>query len=204
MFSTRTLARHGAAVTVLALALAACAADPAEAPSADASATTASAADEILAAHDLAGLTAREVIDTLDATALEDRDAELMASIRPDELLLTDADGTEASLPMPDDAFYVSLAPYVDSTHECYFHSLTTCTGEMQAEDIDVTVTDVATGEVLVDEEMTTFANGFVGLWLPRDAEVDVTITQDGLTATERLTTDDADDATCVTTMQLA
>ncbi|GMA34464.1 CueP family metal-binding protein [Demequina litorisediminis] len=72
---------------------------------------------------------------------------------------------------MPDDAFYVSLAPYVDTTHECYFHSLTTCTGEMQGEDIDVTVTDVETGEVLVDEAMTTFDNGFVGLWLPRDAE---------------------------------
>ena len=56
---------------------------------------------------------------------------------------------------------------------------------------------------MLVDESSTTSPNGFHGMWLPRDTEVDVTITRDGKSATERLDTSDPDDATCVTTMQL-
>ncbi|WP_084130165.1 CueP family metal-binding protein [Demequina sp. NBRC 110055] len=200
MIHVSTGARRGAIVAALALTLTACSSVPATGPSATGSDDAAS----LLAAHGLAGLDAREVIDTLDATPLDERDAELMASIRPDELLLTDADGTEVSLPMPDDEFYVSFAPYADSTHDCYFHSLTTCTGEMHEEPVSITVTDVATGEVVVERDAVTHANGFMGLWLPRDGEFDVTMTHEGLTATERVTTDDADDATCVTTMQLA
>ena len=178
--------------------------EPTEAPAAQESPATSTAADEILAAHGLEGLTTREVIDTLDATPLDERADDLMASIRPDALLLTSADGTEASLPMPEDAFYVSIAPYVETTHDCYFHSLTTCTGELGGEELDVVVTDLATGEVLVDEALTAQPNGFVGLWLPRDLEVDVQIQRDGLAASTTLSTADVEDATCVTTMQLA
>lgn len=200
MLPFSTLARRGAVVAALALTLTACSSVPVTGPSATGSTDAAS----LLAAHGLAGLDAREVIDTLDSTPVDERDATLMASIRPDELLLSDDEGTEVSLPMPDDEFYVSVAPYVDSTHECYFHSLTTCTGELQDEAVSVTVTDVATGDVVVEREALTQANGFMGLWLPRDGEFDVTIARDGLAATERITTDDADDATCVTTMKLA
>ncbi|GIG55162.1 CueP family metal-binding protein [Demequina activiva] len=214
MLHTRTQARIrvAAASAALALLLAACTAAPAqEAPVSESSSPEAPSpeapqpsADEILGAYGLAGLDAREVIDTLDATALAERESELFASIRPDELLISDASGAEVALPMPEDEFYVSIAPYVDTTHECYFHSLTTCAGEMRSEAVDVLVTDAASGEVLLEQSMVTFDNGFVGLWLPRGTEVDLTITRDGLTATERLSTDDGEDATCVTTMQLA
>ena len=174
------------------------------APTAEAAAPNSAEADAMLAAQGLDGLDSRALVDTLDATALSERPEGLIASVRPDELLLTDATGAEASVPMPDDAFYVSFAPYVDTTHECYFHSLTTCVGELQGEQIDVVVTDSATGEVLVDETMTTFDNGFVGVWLPRDIDADVTVEHDGLSASTTVSTSNADDATCITTMQLA
>ncbi|MFW2513352.1 CueP family metal-binding protein [Demequina sp. SO4-13] len=201
-----------AATAAISLGVAACSTTPEEAPTpqAETPAATSSAspanatADAMLAPEGLDGVDARTVVDTLDATALGDRTDAFVASVRPDELLLTDADGTEASLPMPDDAFYVSFAPFIETTHECYFHSLTTCVGEMQGEQIQVSITDAATGDVIVDEEMTTFDNGFVGVWLPRDIDAEVTIEQDGLSATTTLSTSDAEDATCITTMQLA
>lgn len=47
------------------------------------------------------------------------------------------------------------------ASHGCFYHSLTTCLGELDNEDIQVTITDEATGEALVDEATTTFDNGF-------------------------------------------
>ncbi|MFV0632753.1 CueP family metal-binding protein [Demequina sp.] len=212
-FTTRTARRAVAVVSTTALltvGLAACsgtpeATEPAPTPTEIATPEpTSTAAQEILEPFGFADLSAKELVDTLDAQPLEERPADLRVSIRPDELLVSDASGAEAAMPMPQDAFYVSLAPYVDSTHECYFHSLTTCTGEMQNVPIDVLVTDAETGKVLIDEEITTFANGFLGLWLPRDRQVEVTFESEGRSATTTLDTSNPDDATCVTTMQLA
>lgn len=181
---------------VAALVLGACTGEPE--PS-----TIPSAAHEqdLLSAHGLAGLDARSVIERLDATPVADRSTELMASIRPDSLIVSDASGTETSLAMPAEEFYVSVAPYVDQTHECFFHSLTTCRGELANEHIDVHVVDDA-GTVLVDETMTTFDNGFVGLWLPRDITGTITLELDGRTVTGTISTG-SDDPTCVTTLQL-
>ncbi|WP_291377423.1 CueP family metal-binding protein [Demequina sp.] len=189
---------------VAALALSACStADPASTePAAPSEAPQPQAA--MMADHGLDGLDAREVIDTLDALPLAERSSTLMASIRPNELLLSDSQERETALAMPEDEFYVSLAPYVNQTHDCYFHSLTTCTGEMQNTEVDVVVTDKATGEVLVEGTHTTFDNGFMGLWLPRNIDATITIEYDGLSATSDLSTRTDDDATCVTTMQLA
>ncbi len=201
-FSLR--ARAGlAALAAAALALAGCTAGTTSADTAPAIDAPTIAADALLTSHDLAGLDARGVIDALDAVPLAERDADLMASIRPDQLLLSDADGTEVSLPMPEDAFYVSIAPYVNDTHDCYYHSLTTCKGEMGGQTVHVTVTDVATGKVILDEDRVAFDNGFVGLWLPRDLDVTVSVEADGRSATAELSTRSVEDATCVTTMQL-
>ncbi len=190
-----------AATTAAALALAACSTGD----TATATDPTAPADQvEALAALGLDGLDAREIIDTLDATPLDERPSDFVASVRPSELVITDADQRETTLAMPEDAFYVSIAPYVEDTHDCYFHSLTTCTGEIQDDDVQVLVTDAATGETLLDETRTTFANGFVGLWLPRDIEATVTIEHEGRSATTDLSTSNDDDATCITTMRLA
>lgn len=196
---------HIAAIAALTLAaglvLSGCASTPSQTPSGNADSSD---ADSImLADHGLSGQDARQIIERLDTMPLADRPANLIASIRPDQLVLSDDQQRELSLPMPADQFYVSFAPYLSQTHDCYFHSLTTCVGELQNSDIQVKVTNVATGEVLVEEERRTFDNGFLGLWLPRDIDATLTVEHQGRTATLPITTKGDDAATCLTTLQL-
>ena len=198
-----------AALAAVAVAAAGC---TAQAPQADQSAGSAGSAGSARSAdaagstiadeHGLAGLDAREVIERLDATPLAQRSTDLIASVQPDELVLTSGDRTQ-SLPMPAEEFYLSVAPYVSRTHECYFHSLTTCLGELRNEQVHVTVTDRATGESVVDDTLTTFDNGFVGLWLPRGMTGDITVEHDGRRATSPVSTENADDLTCLTSLRV-
>ena len=166
------------------------------------SSATPPAAEDILARHDLTGSDAVEIIDRLDRLGGADRPTELMASVRPDELVLSD-EGGELTLDLPEDRFYLSLAPYVERTHECVNHSLTTCQGELAAEEVQVTVIEDETGDVLVDESLTTFDNGFVGLWLPADVRGTVHVAYDGKSGEVAFATGD-DDPTCLTTLQLS
>lgn len=177
--------------------------------SAPAGAQTPAAADELLAAHGLQGLDTRQIIEKLDATAVDDRADDLMASVRPDALLLSQrtADGAAAaaeptSLPIEGDkGFYLSVAPYVSQTHECHYHSLTTCLGELRNQPVHVKVTG-ADGTVLVEQDTTTYDNGFVAVWLPRDISATLTVSHDGKSATQPIRTG-AQDATCITTTRL-
>lgn len=166
-----------------------------------ASSTIAGDAEAILADHDLAGLDGRGLVDRLEATPVAERSTELFASIRPEAVLLTGADGAEAAVPLPADEFYVSVAPYVDQTHECFFHSLTTCLGELPDEAFEATFTS-DDGDVLLEETVRTQDNGFVGLWLPRGVTGTLTLSGDAGDVTLPLGTG-PDDPTCVTTAQL-
>lgn len=157
---------------------------------------------ELVAEHGLAGLDAREVVERLDAMPVADRPSDLMASVRPDVLVLSDLGGREVELAMPKDEVYVSVAPYRAHTHDCHFHSLTTCEGELSDQPVTVRLTG-PDGEVLVDETRRTFDNGFVGLWVPRGIEATLTLEHEGRTATAAVSTRRDDDATCITTMHL-
>ena len=187
----------GAALLAV-LAVAGCSASDAPTRSA-AEGTTASDPMAFLEPFGLEGSDATEIISTLDQTN-DDRALALAGSVRYDTVVFATADG-ETELPVPDDLFYLSVAPYVESTHECYYHNLARCQGELVEEDMDVTITS-ADGEVLVDETATTYENGFVGFWLPKDIEGTITVTWDGLTTTAPIATG-AEDPTCVTTLQL-
>ncbi len=191
------------------LLLSACsnAADPKETdtPASDNRGTSTSApVSPGLEAQGLADLDVHQLIDTLDALPVAERSSDYMASIRPNELLVTDAEGTERSLPIEGDEFYLSFAPFVDKTHECYYHSLTTCKGELSKTPIHVLIVDTA-GKTVVDEDVTTFDNGFYGVWLPRDLKGTLTVTtEDGLTGSVGVSTAKEDDKTCETTLQLS
>ena len=152
--------------------------------------------------HDLAGLDAAQVIERLDTMPVADRPTNLLASVQPDALVLTDDQDRETQLPMPEDEVYVSVAPYREQTHDCYFHSLTTCIGELGNADVQLTLTD-ADGKVLINETRETFDNGFVGLWVPRDVEATLTIEHEGQAGTATITTLNEDDPTCITTLRL-
>ncbi|MCQ4619090.1 CueP family metal-binding protein [Corynebacterium genitalium ATCC 33030] len=188
--------RAAIAAAALALTLTGCsAADPEPAVTAEAT------QDKFLTAHGLAAMDATEIIDHLDQEAVADRPTDLIASVRPNELVLSD-ENQEVALDLPQDLTYVSIAPYVTQTHDCFYHSLTTCLGELRNAPVQVTVTDETTGEVLIDEQTTTFDNGFVGFWLPREATGTIEVTHQGRTGVTEFSTT-ADGATCVTDLPL-
>jgi len=150
--------------------------------------------------HGLSG-DAVKIVDQLEKLGGKDRPTEFTASVRPDELLLSD--GTdEVSMPLPEDRFYLSIAPYAAKTHDCYFHSLTTCQGEMSKQPVRLRIVDTG-GSVLVDQETTTNANGFVGTWLPRGSSGTVEVTTPQGSGSQPFATG-ADDPTCMTTLKLA
>lgn len=189
-----------ASLAIGALALTGCTSN---APQSIAPAVSQADKDAFLSAQNLAGLDARAVIDKLDTMPVAQRPNNLMASVRPDQLILIDENKQQVSMPIPEDQFYLSFAPFKTQTHDCHFHSLTTCLGEMQNEEVKVTITDVKTGEKIVDRTMKTFDNGFVGVWLPRGIEATLNVEQGELSASSKISTATSEDATCLTTMQL-
>lgn len=127
-------------------------------------------------------------------------DEKVSASINSHQLIVNE-DGEETVYDLPEDEFFVSIAPFMTSTHECAIHSLTTCQGELVEETFDVMI-ETEDGEVIVDEQMKTFQNGFIDLWLPRNETLTVTIKQGNRVAVEQISTYKGDN-TCITTMQL-
>ncbi|WP_256840848.1 CueP family metal-binding protein [Ornithinimicrobium cryptoxanthini] len=189
-----------AASTLALVAVAGCSTEPDETAARDTAAEVAGAESALLAEHGLQGMTATQIVDTLDAST-DPRPLALGASVKPGQVMLTDG-VEEILLDLPEDKFYVSIAPFVDSTHECYFHSLGTCQGELTQEPVQVKITD-AGGDILVDEEVTTGTNGFAGFWLPRDIAGTIEIEHEGRTGSVDFTTDD-ESPTCITTLQLS
>lgn len=150
----------------------------------------------------LAGTDAKTIIDQLDHTSLAERNAQLKASIRPTGLVLSTANGAQVTVPMPEDQLYVSFAPYEQKTHDCYYHSLTTCTGEKQQQPVHVKIVQ-KDGTVLVDEDTTTYSNGFIGFWLPRNIQATASFTMNGKQASREIDTSGDEAQTCVTDLQL-
>lgn len=155
----------------------------------------------LLADFGLEDKTAVEIVDYLERLEGPDRPQDLRASVRVDELQLQTEEAA-LNLPLPDDKFYFSFAPFLDMTHECFYHSLTTCQGELRGEQVDITITDNASGEVLVEETATSFDNGFIAYWLPKDIEATLSVSFDGHSA-ETIITTNADSPTCLTSVQL-
>lgn len=194
--------------TALVLALAGCSSaepDAGTAPTAVADSAQAQqagpdVAGALLSEHGLGGMEVEQVIDRLDRLPTADRPTDLIASVRVDQLVVSDG-AQEAALDLADDRFYLSVAPYVDGTHECFYHSLTTCLGELGGQEVQVRIIDDA-GEVLVDEARTTFDNGFVGFWLPRDIDGTIEVSHDGRTGAVDFSTRE-ESPTCLTTLQL-
>lgn len=162
---------------------------------------SATGAKALLAEHGWDGANTVEIIDRLDRLGGSERPREMIASVRSDELVVSAGDD-ELSLRIPEDRFYLAVAPYVDRTHDCVHHSLTTCAGELAEAEIQVQVVDETNDDVLVEETRTTFANGFTGFWLPRDIEGTLRVGYRGRSGVAAFTTNE-DAPTCLTTLQL-
>ena len=154
---------------------------------------------ESLGVESVEGSDVREVIDAMDQLD-QARPLPVQASVRAEEVVFSQG-GQEVAVPIAGDEVYVSIAPFVEQTHDCYYHALGGCQGELAGEDVHVTITAEG-GEVLVDEDTTTYSNGFVGYWLPKDVAGTITVTRDGLAGEVPLDTS-AQGPTCVTTLRL-
>ncbi|SDH68945.1 hypothetical protein SAMN05192534_10985 [Alteribacillus persepolensis] len=139
----------------------------------------------------------KEMVHTYSVGHVDD----MSASITSDELIVTDRENKKTTYELPEGEFFVSIAPFIDTTHECSIHSLTGCQGELVEEEFDVYIEDEA-GNAVVNETMTSLENGFIDLWLPRDETFQVKIEHNGGTAESEISTFEGDD-TCITTMQL-
>ncbi|HSP59933.1 MAG TPA: CueP family metal-binding protein [Ornithinimicrobium sp.] len=185
-----------------ALVLAGCStSDPGTTPAAGtAQSSDQASADALLERVDLAGKDARTIVEELDASSAA-RPLPLTASVREDVLLVGDGQ-EEVALELPEDQFYVSVAPFREQTHECYYHSLATCQGELAEEEVTVRIV-ADDGTVVVEETTTTYSNGFVGFWVPRDLEGTIHVEHDGATGSVPFATTEGS-PTCITTLQLA
>ena len=101
---------------------------------------------------------------------------------------------------MPEDEFYLSIAPYISKTHDCYNHSLSGCTGELTDTEINISIYSENTN--YYQNTYKTSPKGFFGFWLPKDEEFTIEVSYEGKNSLTSVSTN-ADDKTCLTTMQL-
>jgi hypothetical protein len=123
------------------------------------------------------------------------------ASINSRQLIVTENDNRKVTYDLPQNEFFVSIAPYIKETHPCATHSLTGCQGELANKPFDVYIEDTKGNKVL-EQKLVSQANGFIDLWLPRDQTYRIKIQHEGKTATSEFSTFDKND-TCITTIRL-
>ncbi len=153
--------------------------------------------EDVLAKHGLDGMEISEMVEHLEATTLDSE--ELVAAVDGEKLYLVTEKET-IKLPIENDMFYLSFAPYRIATHPCATHNLTTCQGELTNEPFEVLVE--SEGEILFEGTVTTRDNGFKGIWLDRDREATIHVSQGEYEASATITTY-ADSPTCLTTLRL-
>lgn len=61
---------------------------------------------------------------------------------------------------------------------------------------------EATSGKTILDQTLTTYDNGFVGIWLPRGIDATLTVSDEGRTAKQDISTR-PDDPTCLTGLQL-
>lgn len=153
---------------------------------------------EFLAEHGLAGKSVEQIIDAIDQNP-QARPLGYSASVTGTALKLSSGNQSY-TLPLGD-KFYLSFAPYERQTHPCFNHSLSGCQGEMPNTLFNVKVTDKQ-GNVLINREMKSYQNGFVGVWLPRNIEGVIEVSRGGKVAAFPIQTA-SDSQTCLTSLQL-
>ncbi|NUU64387.1 CueP family metal-binding protein [Paenibacillus agri] len=125
------------------------------------------------------------------------------ASINSKQLIVTGEDAKEVAYDLPDNEFFLSIAPYIEQTHPCAIHSLTGCQGELTDQEFNVTINDSEGNSVIEKTAMKSQSNGFIDLWLPRDKSYHIIVEREGKTAESVISTFENDN-TCVTTLQLS
>ncbi|MDQ0360452.1 CueP family metal-binding protein [Breznakia pachnodae] len=152
----------------------------------------------VLANYKIEGTTAEKQIAYLEEKS--QKSDEFSASIRNDRIIYTEGD-KEYEEAFSQDLFYVSFAPYIYKTHDCFYHSLTSCQGELVNEQIHILIVNEK-DNVIFDDNVTTNANGFYGVWLEKDKSYTINIQKDEAVGAAVFETDE-ESPTCITTIKL-
>lgn len=91
----------------------------------------------------------------------------LSASITDQQVLIYYQNETY-EIDIHDSLLYVSFAPYLTYTHDCFRHSLTGCQGEMVNQNMVVKIYDDSL-QLLDTKTVNTGKDGFIGLFLERN-----------------------------------
>jgi hypothetical protein len=126
---------------------------------------------------------------------------DVVTFVTPDKVNFKFKDGETISILLPDDVMMVSIAPYINKTHTCATHYISSCDAELKNTKIKVTAV-AAGGKILINKIMKTAPTGFLDLWLPRNQIIDITVSAKGKSATGRIFTN-RDSKTCETTLKL-
>lgn len=132
---------------------------------------------------------------------LSNNETEYNAFIDSDALTVINNNGEETVYKINEGEFYVSIAPYISSTHPWQIHSVTGCRGELANKNFTLKVTNLSSGEITISE-IDSHSNGFIDLWLEADYEYSVEINYSGLKSTQLISSYSGSN-TCITTMQL-
>jgi hypothetical protein len=151
--------------------------------------------DTMLKKYGLDGLATKDLVNKLDS--ITDEAEGLSASITGTMLTLYDND-EPYEFALPTDEFYLSFAPYVKTVHPCTIHNLISCRGEIMGEEFKVSIIQ-SDGTVIMDQKVRSLDTGFIGVWLPKDIEAELTVEYKGLSVRHTITTFDDSD-TCLTT----
>ena len=117
------------------------------------------------------------------------------------ELVVTFPDDREIRKSLPDDEFYVAIAPFINNTHPCETHYPSSCQGELIQETIQLKVS-IENGSSLFEGTKSTMKNGFFEVWLPRNKTININIVYNSLKANEIIKTN-SNRNTCITTAKL-
>jgi hypothetical protein len=126
---------------------------------------------------------------------------DVVTFVTPEKVNFKFKDGQIISIPLPDDVMMVSIAPYINKTHACVTHYISSCDAELKSTNIKV-VAVTANGKTLINKTMKTAPTGFLDLWLPRNQAISITVSAKGKSATGKIFTN-KDSKTCETTLKL-
>lgn len=88
---------------------------------------------------------------------------DVVTFVTPDKVNFKFKDGQIISIPLPDDAMMVSIAPYIKKTHTCATHYISSCDAELKSTNIKVVAVS-AGGKTLINKTMKTAPTGFLDL----------------------------------------
>ncbi|MDP2853670.1 MAG: CueP family metal-binding protein [Smithellaceae bacterium] len=149
--------------------------------------------------NELKGIDGKQAMEL--ANRWRQKNLDITSFVTPDAVNFKFKDGKTIGVPLPDDQMVVSIAPYINKTHECATHYMSKCDAELKNVPVKVLAIN-AGGKTLINKTIKTSSTGFFDLWLPRDREITVSVSAQGKKATGKVYTY-RNSKTCDTTLKL-